>query len=273
MNTVCEAGKRVWVGTEGEGIKVFNPSPPKQIGVWGQESGVVVHKLLPVKESGLVFALTSRGVEVFEGSLPSSDTVITLTPCYSHSYLELTLSTGLVAPVRGSQEATELWCCPHNGGQFKVFDGTDSHLHGAKDVPIPNLDLQSEPQTRHMECCEVGGENRIVLADRHHLLMWDVETKEMDKTFDCASACRELYGDEGVCMCVFECVCLSVMSSFHSSKECGHFSASCEGETVHRNNGRSHFGHQLVFLGNTPPTPWSRQPCALPASHKPFPSD
>lgn len=202
MNTLCVASNRIWVGTKGEGIKVFNPSPPKQIGVWGKEAGVVVHKLLPVKESGLVFALTNQGVEVFEGVLPLSDTITTLTPCYSHSYSNLTLSTGVVAPLRGCQEETELWCCSHNGSQFKVFDGTDSHMHGAKDIPIPNLEPQSEPQTRHMECCEVKSENRIVLADRHFLLVWRVATKEMIETFDCYSACQEVYGEEGVCTCV-----------------------------------------------------------------------
>ena len=111
VNTICVANRMIWVGTKGEGLKVFNPSIPKLVAVWREKDGIVVHKLLPVKESSLVFALTSLGIVAFEGIITHADTTITLVPCYSHSYPDVILTTGVVAPVRGEQEDTLLWCC------------------------------------------------------------------------------------------------------------------------------------------------------------------
>ena len=175
---------------------MFNPAVPKLVAVWREKDGAVVHKLLPVKESSLVFALTNIGIVVFEGIVPHADAVITLVPCTSHAYSDI-LTTGVVAPNRGEQEDTLLWCCSSSGQKFKVFDGMDSHMHGVKEVSIPNLNPQSERQTRHIECCELPREHRIALADRNFVMMWSVTTMKMVNNVDC-SKCHKTYGNESM---------------------------------------------------------------------------
>ena len=194
VNTLCVINRMIWVGTKGAGIRIFNPSTTKLVAVWAEEGEVVVHKLLPVKESGLVFALSSVGVVVFDGAVPHSDNLINLVPCNSIAFTD-NLMVGVVSPERGVQEDPLLWCCPGDGHHFKVIDGTDKQMHGVKEIPIPNLDRRTEPQTKHMECCEVDTENRIVLADRHIVTVWSVMEMVMVNHVDCSRSCQEIYGD------------------------------------------------------------------------------
>ena len=115
-----------------------------------------------------MFALTSLGIVAFEGIITHADTTITLVP------LLLTFVPRRYSNHRSSgtsQRRTRGYLAVvfarALGKKFKVFDGMDSHMHGVKEVSIPNLNPESEPQTRHIECCEVARENRIALADRH----------------------------------------------------------------------------------------------------------
>lgn len=197
ISRVCTAASRLWVGTRGEGLRVYTIFPFQQIASWRTEEALEVYHLLYVRESGFMFTLTNQGLFLLETQFPKTDVIQTLMAKSQYPSSEILLSTGIVVSSPVKLEESQVWCCPENGGKFKIFSGSDPKMHGVREVPIPVPELEHESRIEHLQSYDVDSNPKLVVSDRHFLQLWDVLTRE--KTGDdtnCHLACASIYEQE-----------------------------------------------------------------------------
>ena len=182
VTCIVSVGGAVWIGTWGKGISVYDVMSKTKIGTWGEEEGaselhysniitsimtnncdcfillslisylfisLAVYNLLYVKESSLMVALTSTSVAVLETGFPAELKVARLEVKYSYAFAP-TLTTGVVITPHGKLEETEVWCCPLNGGSFKILTHFDSRMFSFSEVMIPASDVISTPKINNV---------------------------------------------------------------------------------------------------------------------------
>lgn len=205
---------RIWISTVGCGLFVYNSSTLHYEGSWGDRDEEEIYSLLHVEETSCVVALTRRGLFSFDAEITNTRFFDTLefTNCLKEDFGGSTMSMGVVIHPDRNIKKCEMWVCSQAEKKFFVLspltlDVVEEVEYSEKDYaarkakshpPTHSLHRKSDPLMspmmtiiKDMEVVLVDYSMKVGVADNWMLVLWDVESRTLEKTLNCADYCKE----------------------------------------------------------------------------------
>lgn len=195
---------------------MYNSSTLQYEGSWGDKEKEEIFNLLHIEEAGCVIALTSRGLFSFEAEIADARFFDSLefTKCQWEDIQGLTMSVGVVVHPSLNITKCEVWVCSQT--EKRIFILNPCTLDILKEVEFTEREyslLSTHPPgenmrnlskkmdvlplspmmtvIKDMQVVQVGCRMKMGVADNWMLALWDIESRKLEKIFNCVEYCRD----------------------------------------------------------------------------------
>lgn len=198
----------------GCGLYVYNSSTLQYEGSWGDKEREEIFNLLHIEETRCVLALTSRGLFSFDAEIDNARFFDSLEVIDSlkENFQDLTVNVGVVVHPDHGLAKCEIWVCSETERRFFILNPHTLDVLEEVDYTKKGYSINEEPllEPKHsvprkgeppispmvtiikdMQEVQVSYHMKVAVADNWMLLLWDVEGRMLEKTFNCAEYCRD----------------------------------------------------------------------------------
>lgn len=180
---------KIWVATVGCGMLLYEPVMREVVAHWGKEERYQVYTFMELEENGKVLVFTHRGIFLFESNFDLTANADSFTPILDIPKNKEELNIGVVIPVSGNLERSEVWAASLSGQFLFVLSTLDCTV--METVPLPKIDKRLP--VRHMKGLEVHNKPVLAVANKHMIHLFNVEERKCtSESFNCKTLCSNI---------------------------------------------------------------------------------
>ncbi len=199
----------IWISTVGCGLFVYDASTLQYQASWGDKDREDIFNLLHVEETHHVIALASRGLFSFEADIKHTPRFFDSLDFKSHKddFQGLAMNVGVVIQTAANVRNCEIWMCAHTERKLFILEPHTLSIQEVLVYTESDWKVQ-KPATRQTTCMKnqqssppmltiivnmqavlVEYSMKVGVADNWMILLWDVQSKKLEKNFDCMEYC------------------------------------------------------------------------------------
>lgn len=177
----------IWIATIGSGIYVYSTRTFNCHSSWGVSNKENVFNLLYIEDMSLIVALTITGIYSFSTVIKGDFHYLEPSNYLKEKISPLSINVGICIPCELNINSSEVWVCSHTRCEFFVIEPSTLTIIEAS---IGSMSERSDQMSinhniLHLEIMKISGRMKLAVADNWILHLWDIERREIEKSFNC----------------------------------------------------------------------------------------